>query len=129
MDKKNRIPSGMKHTTKWDRYLLSLSEKYGKPTELVWISKKREKFILEFKEAKILVINHEIFNFSDLISCSMKKAMPIQYDITEISSEPYILQILTRKRTNMLVALTIWSEYYANSVYNIVQKITRLNNL
>ena len=92
--------------TEWNNYVQSLTEKHGKATNLIWISKKRKKYILEFAYSRVIFINDEKYNFSDILSCRMEKAF-YPCNEKEKTSEPYILLIGTNNRTNMLLSLTI----------------------
>ena len=114
--------------TEWSEYLQSLSDKYGKVTNLIWISKKRRKYILEFAYARILVINDEVYKFKDIVSCKVEKAVYIPKK-TEKASEPYILLIGVNDNTNMLVSVTVWSRSIANEINNLIQEIVKSNRI
>ena len=110
----------------WDKYVNTLSNEYGKHTKLIWISKRRRKYILEFAHSGILVINDEIFQFKDILSCRMEKA-PYIPEIMDNASEPFILLIGTACRTNMLISLTVWGERTSNMIYKTIQEIIQSN--
>ena len=112
----------------WSRYLQSLSEKYGKVTNLIWISKKRHKYILEFAYARILVINDEVYKFKDIVSCKVEKPISFQKEIGN-SSEPYVLLIGINSKTNMLVSVTVWSKSVVNEIKELIQEIIKSNKL
>ena len=61
-----------------EQYIQSFSDKYGKVTNLIWISKKRRKYVLEFAYTRMLVINDEVYKFKDIISCKVEKAVSLQ---------------------------------------------------
>lgn len=114
--------------TEWNEYLQSLSGKYGKVTNLIWISKKRRKYILEFAYTRILVINDEVYKFKDIISCKVEKAVFLQKD-TENASEPSVLLVGVNDNTNMLVSVTVWSKSIANEINNLIQEIIKSNKI
>ena len=112
----------------WDEYIQRLSAKYGKLTNLIWISRKRRKFILEFAYSRVLFINEEMLRFKDILSCRMEKA-PCGYNgETENSAEHYVLLIGINSNTNSLISLTVWSKYTADTVNNLLQEIIQSNS-
>ena len=102
----------------------SFIDKYGNPSAFIWISKRRQKFVIEFKEAQMLVINGEELSFNEILSCSIEN-VPLTQLHEQSTSEPYILLIRTSNKTNLLIALTIWGEYNANAIYKLVQKVIK----
>ena len=112
--------------TEWSEYLESLSDKYGKVTNLIWISKKRRKYVLEFAYARMLVINDEVYKFKDIISCKVEKVVSFQKD-AENASEPSILLIGVNDNTNMLVSVTVWSKSVANEINDLIHEIIKSN--
>ena len=114
-------------STEWNNYVQSLSEEYGKATNLIWISKKRMKYILEFAYSRVLFINDEKYNFSDILSCRIENA-PYLCSEQENASDPYILLIGTNNPTNMLVSLTIWSKRVASEIDSLMQNIIQSNS-
>ncbi|MDO5483036.1 MAG: hypothetical protein Q4F47_08370 [Bacteroidaceae bacterium] len=114
--------------TEWDEYLHSLSNKYGKITNLIWISKKRRKYVLEFAYTRMLVINDEVYKFKDIVSCKIEKAVSLQKE-TEKASEPCILLIGTNNPTNMLVSVTVWSKSVASEINDLIQEIVKSNKI
>lgn len=110
-----------------EKHLQSYSDKYGKVTNLIWISKKRCKYILEFAYSRVLIINDEKYNFSDILSCKIEKAPSICSDKGN-TSEPCILLIGTNSPTNMLLSLTIWSKSVANEINSLMQNIIQSNS-
>lgn len=111
-----------------EQYIQSLSDKYGKVTNLIWISKKRRKYILEFAYTRILVINDEIYKFKDIVSCRIEKALPMLQE-TENTSEPCVLLIGVKDNTNMLVSVTVWSISVANKINDLIQEIIQSNKI
>ena len=112
--------------TDWSEYLQSLSDKYGKVTNLIWISKKRRKYILEFAYTRILVINDEVYKFKDIISCKVEKAVSLPKD-AEKASEPSVLLVGVNDNTNMLLSITVWSKSVANEIKDLIQEIVKSN--
>ena len=110
-----------------EQYIQYFSDKYGKVTNLIWISKKRRKYVLEFAYTRMLVINDEVYKFKDIISCKVEKAVSLQKD-AENASEPCILLIGTNNPTNMLVSLTIWSKSVASEIDSLMQNIIQSNS-
>lgn len=84
--------------TEWSEYLQSLSNKYGKVTNLIWISKRRRKYILEFAYTRMLVINDEVYKFKDIISCKVEKAVSLQKMQRTPQSRVYYLCTTTNKQ-------------------------------
>ncbi len=112
----------------WDEYIQRLSAKYGKLTNLIWISRKRRKFILEFAYSRVLFVNEEMLRFKDILSCRMEKA-PCGYNgEIENSAEHYVLLIGINNNTNSLISLTVWSKYTADTVNNLLQEIIQSNS-
>ena len=111
----------------WNEYVQSLSEEYLKATNLIWISKKRMKYILEFAYSRVIFINDEKYNFTDILSCRMEKA-PYLCNEKDNASEPCILLIGTNNPTNMLVSLTIWSMSVAREIDCLMQNIIQSNS-
>lgn len=112
----------------WDEYIQRLSAKYGKLTNLIWISRKRRKYILEFAYSRVLFVNEEMLRFKDTLSCRMEKA-PCGYNgETENSAEHYVLLIGINSNTNSLISLTVWSKYTADTVNNLLQEIIQSNS-
>jgi hypothetical protein len=112
----------------WDEYIQRLSAKYGKLTNLIWISRKRRKFVLEFAYSRVLFINEEMLRFKDILSCRMEKA-PCGYNgETENSAEHYVLLVGINSNTNSLISLTVWSKYTADTVNNLLQEIIQSNS-
>lgn len=112
----------------WDEYIQRLSAKYGKLTNLIWISRKRRKYILEFAYSRVLFINEEMLRFKDILSCRIEKA-PCGYNgETENSAEHYVLLIGINSNTNSLISLTVWSKYTADAVNNLLQEIIQSNS-
>lgn len=114
--------------TEWSEYLQSLSNKYGKVTNLIWISKRRRKYVLEFAYTRVLVINDEVYKFKDIISCKVEKAVSLQKD-AENASEPSVLLVGVNDNTNMLVSVTVWSKTVANEISNLIQEIIKSNKI
>ena len=114
--------------TEWSEYLLSLSDKYGKVTNLIWISKKRRKYILEFAYTRMLVINDEVYKFKDIVSSKIEKAVSLQKE-TENASDPYVLLIGVRDNTNMLVSVTVWSKSVVNEINDLIQETVKSNKI
>ena len=114
-------------STEWNNYVQSLSEEYGKVTNLIWISKKRMKYILEFAYSRVLFINDEKYNFSDILSCRIENA-PYLCSEKENASDPCVLLIGTNTPTNMLVSLTIWSKSVASEIDSLMQNIIQSNS-
>lgn len=113
--------------TEWNNYLQSLSDKFGKVTNLIWISKKRRKYILEFAYTRILVINDEVYKFKDIISCRVEKAVSLQKE-TENASEPHVLLIGINNNTNRLLSITVWSKSVASEIESLMQNIIQSNS-
>ena len=113
--------------TEWNEYIQSLSEEYGKATNLIWISKKRKKYILEFVYSRVVFINDEKYNFSDILSCRIEKATFL-CDEKENTSEPYIVLIGTKHLTNMLLSITVWSKSVASEIDSLMQNIIQSNS-
>lgn len=112
----------------WDEYIQRLSAKYGRLTNLIWISRKRRKYILEFAYSRVLFINEEMLRFKDILSCRIEKA-PCGYNgETENSAEHYVLLIGINSNTNSLISLTVWSKYTADAVNNLLQEIIQSNS-
>lgn len=111
-----------------EQYIQSFSDKYGKVTNLIWISKKRRKYVLEFAYTRMLVINDEVYKFKDIISCKVEKAVSLQKD-AENASEPCILLIGTNNLTNMLVSVTVWSKTVANEINDLIHEIIKSNKI
>ncbi len=116
-----------KMNTEWNEYIQSLSEEYGKATNLIWISKKRKKYILEFVYSRVVFINDEKYNFSDILSCRIEKATFL-CDEKENTSEPYIVLIGTKHLTNMLLSITVWSKSVASEIDSLMQNIIQSNS-
>lgn len=123
---------------KWNNYIQSLSEEYGKLTNLIWISKKREKFILEFAYARMLIINNEKYRFKDILSCKIEKAPYKSVDTenatdhTEMginNSDPQILLIGINNNTDMLLSITVWSKSVATAINDLMQEIIKSNKI
>ena len=124
----NRQPPNLLYMdTELNNYIQSLSEEYGKATNLIWISKKRKKYILEFAYTRILIINDEKYNFKDILSCRIEEA-PYPYTEEGNPSRPYILLIGTNNRTNILISLTVWSKSIATKIESLMQNIIQSNN-
>lgn len=115
-------------STEWSEYLQSLSGKYGKATNLIWISKKRRKYILEFAYTRMLVINDELYRFKDIVSCKIEKAVSLQKEIG-INATPQILLIGLNNNTNMLLSITVWSKSVANEINDLIQTIIQSNKI
>lgn len=113
--------------SEWNNYTKSLSEEYGKVTNLIWISKKRKKYILEFAYSRVIIINDEKYNFSDILSCRMEEA-PYLRNEKGNTSEPCVLLIGTNNPTNMLLSLTIWSKSVANEIVGLMQSVIQSNS-
>lgn len=112
----------------WDEYIQRLSAKYGKLTSLIWISRKRRKYILEFAYSRVLFVNEEMLRFKDILSCRIEKA-PCGYNgETENSTEHYVLLVGINSNTNSLISLTVWSKYTADTVNNLLQEIIQSNS-
>lgn len=111
-----------------EQYIQSFSDKYGKVTNLIWISKKRRKYVLEFAYTRMLVINDEVYKFKDIISCKVEKAVSLQKD-AENASEPCILLIGTNNLTNMLISVTVWSKSVASEINDLIQEIVKSNKI
>ena len=124
MDKLNRIDDSMKYTEEWNRYLRSLSHDYGEPTKLIWISKRRKKYVLEFEKTQTLVINDDVYKFNEILSCGIENALPMQVGAFK-TTKPYILLVRTSNRTNLLVALTVWGMSQAYAIYELIQDIIK----
>ena len=114
--------------TEWNNYIQSLSDKYGKVTNLIWISKKRRKYVLEFAYTRMLVINDEVYRFKDIVSCKIEKAVSLQKEI-EINATPQILLIGINNNTNMLLSITVWSKSVANEINDLIQTIIQSNKI
>ena len=114
--------------TEWNEWVQSLSEEYGKATSLIWISKKRRKYILEFAYSRVIFISEEKYNFSDILSCRMENASYLRSE-KDNASEPYILLIGTNNKTNMLVSVTVWSKTVANEINDLIQEIIKSNKI
>lgn len=112
----------------WDNYIQSLSKEYGKLTNIIWISKKRGKFILEFAYARVLIINDEKYHFKDILSCKMEKAPYMCVD-AESNSEPQIILIGTNNKTDMLLSITVWSKSVAIAINDLMQEIIKSNKI
>lgn len=112
--------------TEWNEFVQSLTEEYGKATNLIWISKKRRKYVLDFAYSRVLFINDEKYNFSDILSCRMETA-PCLCGDKDNASEPCVLLIGTTDPTNMLVSLTVWSKSVANEIDSLMQRIIQSN--
>ena len=115
-------------STEWNNYVQSLSEEYGKVTNLIWISKKRMKYILEFAYSRVLFINDEKYNFNDILSCRIENA-PYLCSEQENASDPCILLIGTNNLTNMLVSVTVWSKSVASEINDLIQEIVKSNKI
>lgn len=113
--------------TEWNNYIESLSEKFGKITNIIWISKKRRKYILDFAYARMLVINDKVYRFKDILSCKVE-AVSLQKE-TENASEPYVLLIGVNDNTNALVSVTVWSKSIANEINSLIQEIIKSNKI
>lgn len=109
----------MNTDTELNNYLQPFCNKYGNFSNLIWISKKRRKYILEFDDSQILIINDVKYNFDNILSCKMEKA---PYN-NENSSEPYILLIGTNDKTNLLISITVWSRTTAKNIHDLIQNI------
>lgn len=114
--------------TEWNNYIQSLSDKFGKVTNLIWISKKRHKYILEFAYTRVLVVNDEVYKFKDIISCRVEKAASLQEE-TEKTSEPHVLLIGVNNNTNRLVSVTVWSKSIAYEINDLIQEIIKSNKI
>ena len=108
--------------TEWNNYIQSLSNKYGKLSNHIWISKKRNKYILEFADSEVLIINDEKYDFKDILSCRIEK--PHYDNICENSSEPYVVLIGTKDKTNLLISITVWSKRTADTISCLIKNIT-----
>ena len=107
----------------WNNYIEELSRKYGKPTNLIWISKKRKKYVLDFAYARIVVINDEIYKFKNIVSCKIEK---LQQTETE---GPCALLIEVNKNAELIISLTVWSKSTADAVNNLIQQIIKSNKI
>lgn len=111
----------------WDEYIQRLSEKYGKLTNLIWISRKRRKYVLEFAYSRVLFVNEEMLRFKDVLSCRMEKALFRCDEEMGNSSEHYVLLIGINSNTNSLISLTVWGKSTADSINSLLQEIILSN--
>lgn len=111
----------------WDEYIQFLSEKYGRLTNLIWISRKRRKYVLEFAYSRVLFVNEEMLRFKDVLSCRMEKAPCRCDEEMGISSEHYVLLIGINSNTNSLISLTVWGKSTADSINSLLQEIILSN--
>lgn len=111
----------------WDEYIQRLSEKYGKLTNLIWISRKRRKYVLEFAYSRVLFVNEEMLRFKDVLSCRMEKAPCRCGEEMGNSSEHYVLLIGINSNTNSLISLTVWGKSTADSINSLLQEIILSN--
>ena len=114
-------------SAEWNKYVQSLSEEYGKATNLIWISKKRMKYILEFAYSRVIFINDEKYKFSDILSCRIE-SVPSLCGERDNASEPCILLVGTNNPINRLISLTIWSKSVASEIDNLMQNIIQSNS-
>lgn len=109
-------------STEWNNYKQSLTEEYGKLTNLIWISKKRQKYVLDFAYTRTLFINKNKYKYADIISSRIEDAPQQNND-----KQPYILLIGVRNNTDAMLSLTIWSKHIANRINNLLQEIIQSN--
>ena len=128
MDMENDYNIGANSLKDWDEYILNLSGKYGKQTNLIWISRKRKKYILGFAYSRVLFINEEMLKFTDILSCRVEKAPCGCTEETGNSTEHYVLLIGVNSNTNSLISLTVWSKYTADAINNLLQEIILSNS-
>ena len=115
--------------TEWNKYVESLTDKYGKATNLIWISKKRRKFILEFAYARILVINDNLYQFADITSCRIEQASSTENVLEETDTTPLVMLIGTNRKTEMLMSITVSGKHTAHRINNLFQEIIKSNKL
>lgn len=116
----------MRMDAEWNEYIQSLSDKYGKVTNLIWISRKRRKYILDFAYSRILVINDEVYKFKDVVSCRIEKGVSLPIE-SGANSEPCVVLIGMNNNTNMLVSITVWSKSVADEINKLIQIIIHSN--
>lgn len=114
--------------SEWKEYVQALTCKYGKVTNLIWISKKRRKFILEFAYARILVINDNLYKFSDITSCKIEQVSNIENE-QDSNTVSLVLQIGTNHKTERLISMTISSTHTVQIINNLFQEIIKSNKL
>ena len=107
----------------WNNYIQELSDKYGKPTNLIWISKKRKKYVLDFAYARVLVINDEIYKFKNIVSCKIEN---LQQTETEW---PCALLVEVNKNAELIISITVWSRSTAEVVNDLMQQIIQSNKI
>ena len=117
------------HMSEWKKYVQSLTDKYGKATNLIWISKKRRKFILEFAYARILIINDNLYKFADITSCRIEQVPSTDNVLEETDTNPLVLLIGTNRKTEMLMSITVSSKQTAHRINNLLQEIIKSNKL
>ena len=117
------------HMSEWKKYVQSLTDKYGKATNLIWISKKRRKFILEFAYARILIINDNLYKFADITSCRIEQAPSTDNVLEETDTNPLVLLIGTNRKTEMLMSITVSGKQTAHRINNLIQEIIKSNKL
>ena len=110
----------------WNEYIQSLSDKYGKVTNLIWISRKRRKYILDFTYSRILVISDEVYIFKDVVSRRIEKGVSLPTE-SGANSEPCVVLIGMNNNTNMLVSITVWSKSVADEINKLIQIIIHSN--
>jgi hypothetical protein len=115
------------HMTEWKKYVQSLTDKYGKATNLIWISKTRRKFILEFAYARILVINDNLYKFADITSCRIEQASSTDNVMEETDTTPLVLLIGTNSKTEMLMSITVSGKHTAQRINYLLQEIINSN--
>ena len=114
---------------KWSEYVDSLSSKYGSLTKLIWISKKRKKYILEFAYTRTLIINDVVYDFKDILSCKIEKGLNSAKEAEDEASDPNILLIGVNDKTNMLLSLTVWSNTATKRIDKMMQEIIHSNKV
>ncbi|MBR6699683.1 MAG: hypothetical protein IKL71_06665 [Bacteroidaceae bacterium] len=115
--------------SEWKKYVQSLTDKYGKATNLIWISKKRRKFILEFAYARILIINDNLYKFADITSCRIEQVPSTDNVLEETDTNPHVLLIGTNRKTEMLMSITVSGKQTAHRINNLLQEIIKSNKL
>ena len=116
----------MRMDAEWNEYIQSLSDKYGNVTNLIWISRKRRKYILDFAYSRILVINDEVYKFKDVVSCRIEKGVSLPTE-SGANSESCVVLIGMNNNTNMLVSITVWSKSVADEINKLIQIIIHSN--
>ena len=114
--------------TEWDEYLQSLSNKYGKITNLIWISKKRRKYVLEFAYTRMLVINDEVYKFKDIVSCKIEKAC-IFAKGNRKSLRALYLAYRNEQPNQYALSVTVWSKSVASEINDLIQEIVKSNKI